>query len=46
MPWPLQEFAPATTRIPKRILYSLTVGIPMGITVVAGANSCNGAFGF
>ncbi len=23
MPWPLQEFAPATMRIPKRILYGM-----------------------
>jgi len=34
----LQEFAPATMRIPKRILS----GIAVGILVVAGANSCNG----
>ena len=34
----LQEFAPATKRIPKKILY----GIAVGISVVAGANSCNG----
>jgi hypothetical protein len=42
MAWPLQEFAPATMRIPKRILFGIMVGIP----VVAGANSCNGDFGF
>jgi hypothetical protein len=36
--WPLQELAPATMRIPIRLLHGIVVGIP----VVAGANSCNG----
>jgi len=34
------EVAPATKRIPKKILY----GIAAGISVVAGANSCNGPY--